>query len=444
MKNLILPKTLLATGLIALLAACAPQNAKIEGRRDLVQEPAPAEVKVTPKDELIDVKKEETPEIKPLQDKWISQDGGQQLELKPQLDVLFVIDNSDSMKEEQENLARNINYFVKRFGANGMIDFHIGVTSVWDSSPRFQANMKKPFVQGELRRAKDGKGQTLKSRFVYRFENFQSALANTLKIGIAPYKDGGPETEEVLSPISAAIKNSGKGQINEGFFRDEAQLVVIMMTDADDSSRDITPSQLAEDLIAFKGDAKKVSVYGVLVKAEDPDKVKDFGLQILPRYHPECFEEVGGKTKTFKNNGKCTGFGPTRLEEFVVRANKVAGLNEAGIKKNFILSLNQKNYGVDLARIGSDITTRTMEKRIRLDYEPKVDASGNLMIRVRYGLPKELAAGKGQIIPQGPQGWLYGAEKTIVLSGDVNYQYKQGARIQVDYATLNFGTEAAE
>src|ERR1044072_8685253 len=50
------------------------------------------------------------------------------------VDILVVVDDSLSMGKHQENLAANIDKFVDAFVKNGMIDFHIGVTTVYDSN----------------------------------------------------------------------------------------------------------------------------------------------------------------------------------------------------------------------------------------------------------------------------------------------------------------------
>lgn len=422
MRKFILP--LLAA---SMFAGCSPESDVVYGRRDLPQQPKPEvpEVEPVPPDEI----------------KWITLDGGQsQLDFNPQVDILFVTDNSESMKSAQENLSRNINRFVEGFNRNRMIDFHIGVISVWDSSERFITTKKDGYGIGELRRIKNGQGQTLQGRFVKRFKGADEILAATLKLGIAPYAEGGPEVEEMFSPLAAALKKTGRGEANEEFFRPEAQLVVVVVSDADDSTTSISPEEMAQTLFDFKGGKKdKVSAFGVLVKKSDDDAHKDYGLKVHPKYHPECFDitEVkrGGRTRTeTKNNGKCKeGFGPDRLEQFIVAANPDRG-TPAQIRANHIMGLVQRDFGKDLAKIGSDITMRTLAKEIFLDQRPRLDEKGQLMIRVRYGTPDQLAQGKGQLIPQAPRtGWLYDPENnSIKLSGEIEYQYQEGARFAVD------------
>lgn len=396
-------------------AACSPESATLRSERPL-------------QDNRIEFEEQAGPDIQTFD--WITEDGGQsQLDFNPRVDILFVADNSESMRTAQNNLATNMERFTKKLVGNRMIDYHIGVISVWEDSERFLTKKKDEFGIGELRYVKNSSGQAAKNRrFLTKHDN-SSLLAPTLKIGVAPYADGGPEFEEFFSPLSAALDKTGRGAANEGFFRDDAQLVVIFLTDADDSSKNISPDQMAQKLIAFKGDADKVSVYGVLVRASDDDKYKDWDLRVHPKYHPECFDMT---KKTPVNNGKCKdGFGPERIESLIMAANAIHG-TPAQIKASNIMSIVSPRFGDELGRIGDNITVKTLEKEIFLSQRPRVQ-DGQLMIRVRYGK---------QSIPQkdtdkGTKGWLYNPEtNSILLSGDIDYVYEEGARFAVDLIPL--------
>lgn len=448
MKN---PRLILVSLLPAMwLAACAPESKTVYARRDVPDVRVDVDQPAIPKDERVVKRDPPPPPAKPGLT-WITQDGGQrQFDFKPQTDILFVIDNSDSMKEEQENLSRNINLFARDLRKNRMIDYHIGVVSVWDNSDR--AARKATHANGELRRVKNTAGREGKARFVTRRKSDDALLAPTLKIGVMPYSQGGPEVEEVFSPLANALKKTGRGDVNEGFFREDAQLVIVVVTDADDSTANISPEQMAEEILRFKGGNKDlVTAYGVLTRKGDPDSVKDWGLRIHPNYHPECFEKVqvtvSPKKKTakptvrtqMKNNGTCKGFGPERLEQFLELVN--AGRYRADeVQSKLILSLNQADYGKDLSKIGADIAIRALEKKIVLEHVPRRDdATGKLLLRVRYGLPKDLARGGGQVIPAGAKGWLYNSgTNTIQLAGDVVYSYVENARFAVDLVPVTY------
>lgn len=400
----------------SLFAACSPQTASMTAQQVIPQATPPSYERIAEQKAA-----------------WITEDGGQsQLDFNPQVDILFVTDNSDSMKSAQANLVRNIDKFADGIVKNRMIDYHIGVVSTWDSSERFITTKKDQYGIGELRFIKDSKNQSFNKRFVTRNEN--ALTASTLDIGVAAYADGGPENEEFFSPLIAAMDKSGNGQANDGFFRPDAQLVVIFMTDADDSNSNISVEEMDRKLLAFKGDRRdKLSVYGVLVKASDDDQYKDWALRIHPKYHSECFDTTK-KTPVRNNNPKCKdGFGPERIEQLIVNANQGSNLTAKEIKDKYIMSIISRNFGTDLTNIGADIKVRTMAKEISLTRGVPVVENGIIQVRVRYGTPDELAAGKGQLIPQGKGGWLYDPDhNSIRLSGDVNYQYKEGARFAVD------------
>ena len=388
---------------------------------------SPAGVGLTSEEPIV------APEIPQFEDvpaqkfEWITEDGGHsQLDFNPQVDILFVTDNSDSMKSAQANLLKNLDRFTSGITSNKMIDYHIGVISTWDSSDRFVQTKKDTYGIGELRFVKDSKGVTSTTkRFVTKSDN--NILASTLNIGVAPHAQGGPEFEEFFSPLASAFEKTGRGAANEEFFRKDAQLVVIVLTDADDSSKSISPEQMAQTLIDFKGGRRdKVSVYGVLVRANTPDQYKDWDLRIHPKYHPECFDMT---VKPPKNNGTCTGFGPKNLEKFIYAANANAGTMEQALAK-YTMSIRSSDFGKDLGKIGDDITVKTLEKEILLQHRPRADKNGVLALRVRYG---------NQVIPNNKDnGWLYNPENNSVsLSGNIKYKYVEGARFAVDLIPVN-------
>lgn len=399
-------------GALSLLSACSPPSAPFQTELPLVNQ-------------KVDIPIYEKFEQQTLQ--WITEDGGQQqFEFNPKVDILFVTDNSDSMRSAQENLVKNIDRFTAGIAKNKMIDYHIGTISVWENTDRYILANKNSYQIGQLRHIKDAKGKKYDKRFVTKAE--RSMLASSLNIGVAPMAQGGPEIEEVFSPLAAAINPNISGNVNKDFFREDAQLVVVLLTDADDASKNILPEEMAQQLIHFKkNQPDKVAVYGVLVRTDAPDSAKDWGLRIHSKYHPECFDM---STEPAKNNGKCTsGFGPVKLEQFIIAANQNTGTPDQ-IRAKHIIDILSPKFGDELSKIGADITVKTLAKKIPLSQRPRVDEKGNLMVRVRYG---------NQVIPQKAKGgWLYDPEANAVyLSGDIAYNYVEGARFSVDLVPLN-------
>jgi len=455
---------LLALSLTVVFSACSPENSEYLVRRDLEQPAAPpAQPKaqqpetppppVHPKVEIPEAPpapahpkvqipeappapvhpKVQIPEAPPApqnakvdrdQINWIQILGDQaQLALNPKVDILFISDNSGSMKEVQANLGRNIAKFAGAFQLK--VDYRVGILSVWDSSPKFVNNPKRKYDIGELRRVKDANGRTLEKRYLTR-EAGKAALSSTINIGIASAGEAMPEFEEIFSTLATSIKRPENIHPQTGFFREDAHLVVILVSDAEDSTSRITPEQLAQDLIDFKGGkSNMVSVYGVLVRKEDDDKYKDFDIKRHPNYHPECFDWSNPKNPVRVPSLCQAGFGPERLDQFIMAANRSEG-NPEKIKSKFILKLVQPDFGKDLAQIGSDISEKTMEKEILLSQRPRAyDDNLDLpMIRVFYG-DKEIK-----------EGWAYDpGNNSVRLSGKINYlNYSKdpNARFRID------------
>src|SRR5206468_507003 len=96
-----------ASSMLALVA-CSPTNTTLrardpqppipEGSKAPPQEPIPEGTTAPPQEPMPVVKDGEKPAIPAEQLKWIRVNGGGQDVFEPKLDILFVIDDSDSMK----------------------------------------------------------------------------------------------------------------------------------------------------------------------------------------------------------------------------------------------------------------------------------------------------------------------------------------------------------
>jgi hypothetical protein len=157
-----------------------------------------------------------------------------------QADVLFVIDNSQSMVQEQQSLAANFPRFMEVLERieGGTPDLHIGVVStdmgapVPDCTPTGDAGalQNAPRVPGcappadpyiEVRGGADG-GST---------GNYEGELADSFAC-IAQLGATGCGFEQPLAAMKAALSQPA----SSGFLRDDAHLAVIFITDEDDCS----------------------------------------------------------------------------------------------------------------------------------------------------------------------------------------------------------------
>ncbi len=130
------------------------------------------------------------------------------------VDLLFVVDNSCSMSDEQQALAAAGQQFLGALQASGL-DFHLGVVSTDMTDD-----------QGRLAEA-----------YGYRWVERTTAnpalvFAELLQLGTT-----GSGLEKGTDAVYAAVETEGApGRHNDGFFRDEASLLVTAVTDEEDMS----------------------------------------------------------------------------------------------------------------------------------------------------------------------------------------------------------------
>ncbi|MCO4769095.1 MAG: VWA domain-containing protein [Deltaproteobacteria bacterium] len=135
----------------------------------------------------------------------------------PQSDILFVVDNSCSMSDEQELLASNFDAFIQSF-VNTTLDYHIGVVE-GDLTPNTPSNW------GILREYQGERW--IDPDTPNKIDAFNS---------MADVGDSGDGSCEMgLSASHAALTyQSGIGGPNEGFYREDALLSIIVVTDEPD------------------------------------------------------------------------------------------------------------------------------------------------------------------------------------------------------------------
>ncbi len=170
-------------------------------------------------------------------------------------DILFVIDDSNSMKEEQERVASELQAFVGALqqGAGVAVDFRVGgdhhervrelaapEAAVPDELP-VRAERRQPLPAGQLRPV-PGSGE----RFLESSDpNLTTKFAALVQQGV----DGsGQETpfEAVRLAVSPPLSTTPLDQGgNAGFLRDGARLLVVVLTDEDDCSEDVRPPRVA-------------------------------------------------------------------------------------------------------------------------------------------------------------------------------------------------------
>ena len=175
------------------------------------------------------------------------------------MDILFVIDDSGSMGEEQSNLSTNFPMFVSvldefRTDDGRPIDYRIGVTTTGRDGT-YIANLTidlgtgSPLMQtiredmdgdnGALRR---GDGCGLSVPFLSRSDDDVAGKFSC----VANVGTSGPSVEMPLLMTQWAVADRVSDGTNAGFLRDDALLAVVILTDEDDCSR--TDDPIVEDI----------------------------------------------------------------------------------------------------------------------------------------------------------------------------------------------------
>ena len=162
----------------------------------------------------------------------------------PAVDVLWVIDNSRSMAEEQRALSDNFNSFMRFFLDSGL-DYHVGVLST---------SYDYPDERGKLRTISGDKWIDESTRDpVGMFQDM--ALMGT----------EGDDVEKGRDQVYGAIQHlSSEGSYNEGFYREDAALAVIVISDEDDQSAIKTVPQFVDWMLDLKFERERVSFSSIV------------------------------------------------------------------------------------------------------------------------------------------------------------------------------------
>lgn len=170
----------------------------------------------------------------------------------PQVDILFVVDNSSSMGEFQQNLSLNISQFTTTFLKQSLLDYNIAVvTTDMDAGVN---NCCGIFVGRQV-----------------KVVNKKTALGDYILQKNILVGTSGSYQEQSFAPVLTALSPGLLNYENKDFLRKDAALVVIFITDAQDQSpKGVTPKYLYDFLLSLKGGKKEmVMAFGILPNDTD-------------------------------------------------------------------------------------------------------------------------------------------------------------------------------
>ncbi len=154
------------------------------------------------------------------------------------MDIMFIVDNSGSMEEEQQNLATNFPLFAEKIRnytvPNGQpLDFRVALTTT-ARDINYTVNVGfGSFPQSEM--GENGEFQNNcnnTARWLDKSSpNFDATMACRANVGTT-----GSGIEMPMLMTKWALAERVQDGTNAGFIREDALLAVVMLTDEDDSS----------------------------------------------------------------------------------------------------------------------------------------------------------------------------------------------------------------
>jgi hypothetical protein len=198
-------------------------------------------------------------------------------------DILFVIDDSGSMSEEQANLRANLSSFVQALASAPIAnEFQVGVTTTsvldFDGSAEYPTpgvSAGVPYPAGALV-AIDQTGGITPGDFVYQngFGGTRILAAGSpslvqdfeanVQVGIV-----GTGKEQPFLAARLAIEKSAEGDVNAGFIRPGARLAIVFVSDEDDcsdSSRSITSNARCHELDVKQNNLDSIDEFAAFLR----------------------------------------------------------------------------------------------------------------------------------------------------------------------------------
>lgn len=258
----------------------------------------------------------------------------------PEVDVLFVVDNSCSMQTSQDELAANFPVFFSYFEGSG-IDYHIGVVSTdmvaGDQAGRLQVVAGRRWVDDET-------------------DNAQGVFSAMVGLGVS-----GSATEQGIAAAYAALEVH-RDDHNADFRRDDAGLVIVTISDEEDQSNAPTPDEFASYLNTLPVDPEDVTFSSIVTMN---------GFDRGDRYM-YVTQQVGGEIWDI-------------TEPDWAPVLDAIGLSAAGLSRRFYLSRIPVPGTIEV-RIETDGVVRVMEQDVDWTY----DSLQNSVVFTEY-LPEPLS-----------------------------------------------------
>lgn len=293
--------------------------------------------------------------------------------LEKKVDLLVVVDNSRSMRADQDKLSREFRSFVSQLSD---ADYRIAVTTTDTSSPGFE---NTPGYWGNLDLIVDT-GKNYISKKDSNPEELFSYIINRPETASCDQSKGQQDCasfdERPLAAIKMAIDK--REAINRGFFREDADLAILIISDEDETEFPDGSYFSAQDLVSH-------------ISSEFSDTKKTLGFVIAIRDQDQnCFDTQALDTVT---GALAVSYG-IRIGEL------------ADITGGFKVNICNENFGGDLKQISEFVKKELLPLKVKLPptvEEDTIKVSIILPSGKPFDFKTEVKGGELRVTPTPPE-----------------------------------------
>jgi len=238
------------------------------------------------------------------------------------VDILWVVDNSPSMKEEQKEVGARFADFIGHLEETN-IDFHIGVIT----TDMDQKNVDRAQLLGDPQViTKD-------------LKDYEQIFNERIQVGIK-----GSDMERGIQAAYEALSEPRVSEVNYGFLRRDATLSIIFVSDENDCSDDGALPEASDGMSCYDNSDMLVSVRDYVADfrelKEDPSMVLASAI-VGPSIIDDCEDTVPG-TRYISIAENMGGIQGNICDEDFSDIMDEMGLSVSGVRSSFQLSNNPK------------------------------------------------------------------------------------------------------
>lgn len=257
-----------------------------------------------------------------------------------EVDILWVVDNSQSMADEQAEVASKFSTFVSTLEASDM-DFHVGIVTTDIDDPDQRGKLQAP--EGE------------EAFLTVHTPDYEARFAERVQVGI-----DGSDRERGIDAAYQALSEPMISSFNDGFLRSGATLSIVYVSDENDCTDRGGLNAHSETDACYQHSDRLVSIKELM---QDYFQLKLDGGRLLVSavVGPQISEGCEGAVPGTRYRGMADAFGGLQgdiCDEDFSSIMEELGLQAAGVLESFLLSeypvVDTIEVHVDDAEIAQD------------------------------------------------------------------------------------------